>query len=132
MAKNPEDQTMYKKILVPSDGSSIAESVLPYARAFATALSIPVHLLQVIDPETLVPSVAAQQGRSYDILTAEREHNDDYLKEIAASFFDPAAVSCSVRRGKPAEVIIEVAATHLDTLIAMATHGCAGVRRSFG
>ena len=120
---------MYKKILVPLDGSKISESVLPHARAFATALNIPVHLLQVMDPETRIPSVAAQQDRSNNILTAEREHNGDYLKEMAASFFDPAAVSCSVKIGKPAEVIIEVAATNLDTLIAMATHGRSGIRR---
>ncbi|HTN73485.1 MAG TPA: universal stress protein [Methylomirabilota bacterium] len=120
---------MYKKILVPLDGSSIAEAVLPYARAFARALRIPVHLLQVLDSETLIPSVEAQQDRSHNVLTAGREHNGDYLKEIAASFFDPAAVSCSVRIGKPAEVIIEVAATNLDTLIAMATHGRSGITR---
>jgi nucleotide-binding universal stress UspA family protein len=120
---------MYKKILVPLDGSKISESVLPHARAFATALNIPVHLLQVMAPETLVPSVAAQQDRSHNILTGEREHNVDYLKEISASFPDPAAVSCSVRIGKPAEVITEVAALHLDTVIAMATHGRSGVRR---
>ena len=63
---------MYKKILVPLDGSSIAEVVLPYARAFATALRIPVHLLQVMDPETRIPSVAAQQDRSNNILTARK------------------------------------------------------------
>ena len=120
---------MYKKILVPLDGSKISESVLPHARAFATALNIPVHLLQVMAPETRIPSVAAQQDRSNNILTAEREHNGDYLKEMSTSFFDPAAVSCLVRIGKPAEVIIKVAATNLDTLIAMATHGRSGVRR---
>jgi len=120
---------MYTNILVPLDGSTIAEGVLPYARAFATALGIPVHLLQVMDPETLIPSVAAQQGRAHNILTAEREHNGDYLRETAASFSNPAAVSSSVRVGKPAEVIIEVAAKQRDTLIAMATHGRSGIRR---
>ena len=120
---------MYKKILVPLDGSSIAEVVLPYARAFATVLRIPVHLLQVIDPETLIPSGAAQQGRSHNVLTVEREHNGDYLKEIAALFPDPAAVSSSVKIGKPAEVIVEVAASQKDTLTAMATHGRSGIGR---
>jgi nucleotide-binding universal stress UspA family protein len=120
---------MYKNILVPLDGSKISEGVLPYARAFAAAANIRVHLLQVMDTETLIHSVAVQQGRAHNILTTEREDNGDYLKEIAASFPNPAAVSCSVRIGKPAEVIIEVAAIHLDTLIAMATHGRSGVRR---
>lgn len=120
---------MYTNILVSLDGSTIAEGVLPYAGALATALGIPVHLLQVMDPETLIPSVAAQQGRSHNILTAVREHNGDYLRETAASFPNPAAVSSSVRVGKPAEVIIEVAAKQRDTLIAMATHGRSGIRR---
>jgi nucleotide-binding universal stress UspA family protein len=62
-------------------------------------------------------------------LTVEREHNGDYLKEIAASFPDPPAVSSSVRIGKPAEVVIEVAAAQNDTVIAMATHGRSGLRR---
>lgn len=101
----------------------------PMPVRFATALNIPVHLLQVIDPETRIPSVAAQQDRSNNILTGEREHNGDYLKEISTSFPDPAAVSCLVRIGKAAEVITEVAAPHLDTLIAMTTHGRSGVRR---
>jgi nucleotide-binding universal stress UspA family protein len=120
---------MYTRILVPLDGSTISEGVLPYARAFATALDIPVHLLQVMDPNTLIPSVAAQQGLSHNILTINREHNGDYLKETAASFSNPAAISSSVRVGKPAQVIIEVAATDRDTLIAIATHGHSGIRR---
>ena len=120
---------MYKKILVPLDGSKISESVLPYARAFAAAANIPVQLLQVTELETPIPSVPSQQDRVHNILTTERERDGDYLKEIAASFPNPAAVSCSVRIGKPAEVIIEVAAIHADTLIAMATHGRSGVRR---
>lgn len=120
---------MYNKILVALDGSQLAESILPYARAFAKALNIPVELLEVIDPDTLIPSVAAQHGYPHTLLTAERAHNGEYLKDIAASFSNPAAVSCSVRIGKPAEVIIEVAAAHADTLIAMATHGRSGIKR---
>jgi len=120
---------MYTNILVPLDGSAMAEGVLPYARAFATALGIPVRLLQVMDPDTLIPSLPGEQGPSHNILTGERKHNGDYLKEIAASFADPAAVSYSVRTGHPAEVIIEAAETNRDTLIAMATHGRSGIRR---
>lgn len=82
-----------------------------------------------MDLETLIPSAAAQQGRSHNVLTTEREHNGQYLKELTASFSDPAAVSFSVRVGRPAEVIIEVAGANHDTLIAMATHGRSGIRR---
>lgn len=119
---------MYKKILIPLDGSAISEGVLPYARAFAAALRIPVHLLQVIDTDNLIASASSQVG-FHNILAGERERSGDYLKEITASFSDPAVVSCSVRMGKPAEDIIEVGKTDLDTLIAMTTHGRSGIRR---
>ena len=120
---------MYKKILVPLDGSAIAEGVLPYVRTFAASLNIPVHLLQVIDPDTLIASRTGELGLSHNISTAEREHNGDYLKKMAAALPDPAAASFSVRIGKPAEVIIEVATPERETLIAMATHGRSGARR---
>ena len=120
---------MYKKILVLLDGSMTAEVVLPLARLFATALRIPVHLLQVMDPETLIPSASAQCGPSDNVLTAKREHNGDYLKAIASSFSESAAVSYSVRIGRPADVIIEIGEKNADTLIAMTTHGRSGIRR---
>jgi nucleotide-binding universal stress UspA family protein len=40
---------MYTKILVPLDGSSVAEQVLPYARFLCGGLKVPVELLGVID-----------------------------------------------------------------------------------
>lgn len=120
---------MYKKILVPVDGSKISEAVVPYGCAFAAALKIPVHLLHVVDSDDSIPSDPTEHGRSHNILTVERGHNGEYLRNIAASFSDPAAVSCSVRIGKAAEIIVEVGATEMDTLIVMATHGRSGVRR---
>lgn len=122
---------MYTKILAALDGSRLAESILPYARLFANALNIPVELLRVIDPDTLIPSIIAQHGRFHDILSVEREHATNYLKKVATSFSEPAAVDCSVRIGKVAEVIVEVAEALPGTLIAMSTHGRSGIKRWF-
>lgn len=120
---------MYKKMLVALDGSQLAEGILPYARSFAKALKIPVELLHVIDPETLMPSLVAKHGRYYNVLTAERADQDNYLKGVAASLPEPTTVDCSVEIGRPAEVIVDRAAAHAGTLIAMATHGRSGVER---
>ena len=38
---------MYTRMLIPLDGSKVAEQVLPYARFLAKALKIPVELLEV-------------------------------------------------------------------------------------
>jgi nucleotide-binding universal stress UspA family protein len=120
---------MYKKILVPLDGSPLSEGVLPYVRAFAKSLQIPVELLQAIEPEELLPAVGGKPERYREILAAQRESMGDYLKRLSISFPEPWRVSSSVEVGKPAEVIIDRAAADAGTLIAMSTHGRSGVQR---
>ncbi len=44
---------MFEKILVPLDGSKLAEGILPYASLLAKGLDIPLQLLAVIDHDTL-------------------------------------------------------------------------------
>ena len=107
---------MYKKILVPLDGSKLAEGVLPYARLLAGALGLPVGLLHVNDPETAAPAIRPVEGA-------------DYLKEVAASFPPSLAVSCGVESGKAAEVIVDSASRDSGTVITMATHGRSGAQR---
>ena len=119
---------MYKRILVPLDGSRFSESVLPYARFFAKALKAPVSLLYVVEPEALMPVVSGG-GRYDDLLTAETQYRGDYLRNIATSFSDVPAVDRRVEIGKPAEVITDRAAAEAETLIAMATHGRSGIKR---
>ena len=54
---------MYSRLLVPLDGSKLAEQALPFARYLAKALAIPADLLQAIDPESLQAQAQTQQGR---------------------------------------------------------------------
>jgi nucleotide-binding universal stress UspA family protein len=100
---------MYNKILVPLDGSRIAEKVLPYARLFAETLELPVDLIYVNDPETAV-----------------RVQATDYLNNVAASLSPHARVGWHVEEGAAAEVIVDRAALDRGALIAMATHGQSG------
>jgi len=119
---------MYKRILVALDGSELSESVLPYARFFASTLKIPVELLHVIDPVTLI-STTVEQRRYHDAIMGARERNNDYLKKVAVSFSDALTVDCTVEVGKPEEVIVDRAAADTGTLIAIATHGRSGIKR---
>lgn len=121
---------MYRKILVPLDGSQLSEGVLPYARFFAKTLNIPVELLQVIDPETIGTFSDPQHGSYADVVEAGmRSSSLDYLGPVAGSFPEPSAVDCSVEIGNPAEVIVDKGSAERGALIAMATHGRSGVRR---
>ena len=107
---------MYRKILVPLDGSILAEGVLPYVRSIARAIHVPVELLQVNDRARARADVPAVQVAQY-------------LEKIAASFSGITDVKCTLELGNPADAIVDHAAGQPDALIAMATHGYSGGQR---
>jgi nucleotide-binding universal stress UspA family protein len=120
---------MYSRMLIPLDGSNVAEQVLPYARSLAKVLTIPVELFRVVDPDALGLLVNHEQSRYIDTLLADsRESSRSYLEGIARSF-DGTHVQCHVETGKAEESIIEKAALDKNTLIVMATHGRSGMQR---
>jgi nucleotide-binding universal stress UspA family protein len=106
---------MYKKILVPLDGSDLSATVLPYVRWLASDLKTPVELLHVEDVNRLAPySPPLQMG---------------YLESIAKSFSQGVDVKCTIEHGSPAELIIHKAGAEPGVLVAMATHGYTGAAR---
>jgi len=107
---------MYSKILVPLDGSKIAEAVLPYCKFLAENLHLPVQIVHVMEAETAASS--AQSNRELE-----------YLKATAASYLGSVSAECVVKSGAAAEIILDTAATDAGTLIAMATHGQSGGQR---
>jgi len=120
---------MYTRILIPLDGSQVAEQVLPYARLMAGALKIPVELLGVIDVDLLPPALYTEANQYLDTLVSDGiRTTKEYLKAIAGTF-DGTPVQYFVEKGKPAEVVIGRAAADKGTLIAMATHGRSGIGR---
>ena len=121
---------MYNRILVPLDGSELAERVIPYAVSIANALSSQVSLLRIFDP---VPEQWADptQGRYLDQLSSSfRDQAMDYLEGIAAPLRrEGITVTCSANEGNPAELIINESSREADTLVAMSTHGRSGISR---
>jgi nucleotide-binding universal stress UspA family protein len=107
---------MYRKILVPLDGSKLSAGVLPYVRWLAAALNLPVEFLHVNDPARLAPYSPPMQG-------------GDYLAKVAESFSGITNVRCTIELGNPAAVIINLASAEPGTLVAMATHGYSGAAR---
>ena len=106
---------MYTKILVPLDGSKVAEQILPYAGFLAGALKIPVELMGVIDIAALAHHVSSEKGPYLDTVLSEgMRASEEYLKSVARTF-DGISVQCNVERGKPEEVIIGKAATDKAT-----------------
>jgi len=120
---------MVKKILVPLDGSPSAEKVLPYARALAKRLALPVDLLKVVDIVEMSRSVPASEGLFMNQLAEDDARRSSAYLETVAHDFAGVPVHCMVKEGHAADIIVETAASDKDTLIAMATHGRSGVDR---
>lgn len=120
---------MYKKILVPLDGSPTAEAVLPYAQALAAGFKTAVDLLSVIDIGAMTTHLAPDKIRHLDgIIATEEKKCATYLEDVAKNF-SHSPTECRMVRGTPAEIILETTRQDRDTLIAMATHGRSGAKR---
>jgi nucleotide-binding universal stress UspA family protein len=118
---------VYTRIMIPLDGSVTAEQVVPYARALARGLKLPVELLAVVDVAALLTSV--ERARYFDNLTEqELRKSKEYLEKIAERF-SGSRVKRTVERGQAADIIIEKAAADESILIAMTTHGRSGLKR---
>jgi nucleotide-binding universal stress UspA family protein len=114
---------MYNRILVPLDGSQLAEQALPYVRLLAKGIKCHTELLQVIEYS---PAPAHPRQVTAN-LTAEAQ---TYLKKAATSLKGSGlTVSYLVHHGDPASDIVTEAETEPGTLIAMATHGRSGLAR---
>ena len=120
---------MYSKILVPLDGSRVAEQVLPYVRFLAARLQIPARLLGVVDPAAIAVSGLSHDPRYIGRLTEDgRRASESYLARLSKTFSENS-VTCCVPEGFAAEEIIALTRSEPDSLLAMCTHGYSGVKR---
>jgi nucleotide-binding universal stress UspA family protein len=119
---------MYKKILVPLDGSKLAECVLPHVKAIGKGCGIEkVVLLRVVEPPPAEapPALDFQALQKAGVTTAEY-----YLAETKAGLSKEGLnVEATVLTGKPADTITEFAQSNKVDLIALATHGRSGITR---
>jgi nucleotide-binding universal stress UspA family protein len=103
---------MWKKILVPLDGSDLAELALPYAEELANAFKSEVILLHVSDPAD----------------THYRHMHELYVKEVADRVKERfKKVSPVVVTGKPADEIISYAEKNDIGLLIITSHGHSGI-----
>jgi nucleotide-binding universal stress UspA family protein len=120
---------MYTRMLIPLDGSKLAENVLPYARALAGALDLRIELLSVVDLMDFARTTHAGHVRDFDpIIEAAVREGEQYLEGVARSFTG-RKVTCVVEQGQADHIIIEKAAGDKETLIGMATRGRSGIHR---
>jgi nucleotide-binding universal stress UspA family protein len=116
---------MYERIIVPLDGSKLAEAALPYAEELAAKMDSYISLLTVLAPEDAGKEVQFQAYLK-KIAEVTRYHAEKYIANKGGGSIK---VLTSTRMGNPAEEIIEYAAKIPYQLIIMASHGRSGLNR---
>ena len=117
-------------ILVPLDGSAIAESALTEAAELAKALHTGVTFLRVIPRVDDVIEVGKMMIAIDEIWAAERDRALKYLNEVAQRpVWLGVSTTAVVETGSPAETILDVALKRDVSRIVMTTHGRTGPRR---
>ncbi len=118
---------MYKKILVPLDGSELSEKALVHAHAVAKPINAEITLLQVVVFPTRDYDVIPMQGAVSDEVIAETKR---YLEHVAGDLRRLGLrVTTQVETGFVADTIIDFAQSHDIDLIVMSTHGRTGPAR---
>jgi nucleotide-binding universal stress UspA family protein len=122
----------YHRVLVPLDGSPLAEAVLPFVSRLARPLGQEIALLRVVPMVT--PKVVQGGNRPIILDQGERlrEEAEAYLRGVAARLVaDGFRVTTAVRTGAAAPEIVAGARECQADLIGMMTHGRTGLGRLF-
>jgi nucleotide-binding universal stress UspA family protein len=131
---------MFNKILVPLDGSTLAERSIPHAELFARIFGANIVLLKVLEPAAYHDNPSPVDPLSWQIHKAEA---DIYLRVTAARIEGALRrgarpedkdkkkfkVEYAIREGKVAESIIDFAHTENVDLVVISTHGSSGLSR---
>ena len=120
---------MYKRALVPLDGSPVAEAILPFILEIAGPLDMDVILVRVVRP--VPPQVI--EGSRHVVVEDVQARRLDAEEDLAARAVELSAkgvrAQTQVRRGDPAAEIAAGAHEAGADLIAMTTHGRSGLGR---
>ncbi len=132
---------MYNKIMVPLDGSELAECVIPHVESLVRGCSTGhVTFIRVVEPVHIPTSPETEGSAIFSTRDAQRLRNnvesenmeiaEEYVTRIAARNRYPGTeVEARVIMGKPAETLAEFAEQNGIDLIVIATHGLSGISR---
>ena len=118
-------------LIVPLDGSAIAEAALPTAESLAATLRAEVVLVRAVPPPDIALSPGGMSAALFptDWAMAEREASA-YLERVAARLRAAGIVTTAiVRTGAPANVVAAVAEERGAALTILTTHGRTGLDR---
>ncbi|WP_405295938.1 universal stress protein [Methanobrevibacter sp.] len=118
---------MYKKILVPTDGSEFAKKAQKHA-LFLSKMS-GAKLIAVSVTENSFVNGLPLDDEIYQLNQILKERSEENLKEFDELNEDDLEISHVIREGSPARVILEVAEEEAVDLIVMGSSGKSGFDR---
>jgi nucleotide-binding universal stress UspA family protein len=130
---------MFNRILVPLDGSPLAEGAIPHAELFALKFEANITFLQVLDPTSYQEIPNAVDPLRWQLRKAEA---DAYMQGIVdrvrknlgeqstiGAEGKQSRVNCVIREGKASENIVDYAHSEDIDLLVISTHGSGGLSR---
>jgi len=124
---------MYKKILVPLDGSELAEQVLPHVQALVQGGNVEeIIFLRVVEQQMRSMGVeyVLSEEEENKILSGRMADAEEYLQQLTNRHQKPGVkLSKKIEKGRADESIVEYATQEHADMIVMATHGRSGVGR---
>jgi nucleotide-binding universal stress UspA family protein len=126
---------MYKRIMVPLDGSELAECVLPHLETVVKGSPSPeVIVVQAVEPlsvpygREIAKFTSLEQVEAFE--THQKTEAEKYLKEIVARLRKTGVnARADLVYGKAGEVLSDYATKNKVDLVIIATHGRSGISR---
>lgn len=124
---------MYKKIIVPLDGSALAEQALDPAIFLAKQAKAKLVLLSAAETKTIV-ATETTSGQGAQILERPHDHSQEALSTYLHGLRQekiPSSIESTIKvvEGEAAGVILDTAVAEGVDLIIMSTHGRSGISR---
>lgn len=122
-----KEETMFRKILVPLDGSALAEGVLPHVLTLAHSTNAEVILLQVLEQNHPPEQARPVDPLSWRFRQMEAKTYLEGIQQRLQEVQPGASIETVLLEGQVAEHIIELAREREVDLIALSSHGRSGL-----
>lgn len=124
----------YKKILVPLDGSTLANQALHHAQMLATTLEAKLILFRAVEEaytaiavtRTATITIESEYDKQPVVMKQARQDLNKLIEQTELHNIHPQV---AVETGDPAKTIVEYARDNEIDLIVMSTHGRTGLAR---
>lgn len=137
--RGTDQEERFERIIVPVDGSELAEQILPHVTYLSAATGVTIDLVQAIPSRDEYNGFISLRPTGLISSLPSYEEYDQTVSAEAASYLDDlktrllqqgaASVETQLLHGPAADSITDLAASTRNNLVAMTTHGRSGVAR---